>query len=537
MTPQWNGLSLGIFASRLETICDEMGVVLQRTAFSPNIKDRLDFSCAVFSADGELCAQAAHIPVHLGSMAYAMQDLVRARLWQAGDVLVLNDPYAGGTHLPDVTLLSPVFVAAGESQVLAGFVANRAHHANIGASSPGSMPLSSHIDEEGLFIQPQLLKRGGQIQPDLWRQLLDLEPDAAVPAGDFLAQLSANESGVQALTNLITSIEFEHYQQGLLALNDYAQRLANTALAQIPIGEYQAKDCLDSDGSGQTNIAIKLSLAVKADGQILADFSGSAEPLPGNLNCSKAVVAAAVFYALRCLMPAQTPVCAGTFRGITLTVPEHSLLNAQYPAAVAAGNVETSMRLVDVVFAALAQALPDKIPAASHGSMNNIALGSHHSVTTEQGGHQPAWHYYETIGGGSGAGSLGQGASAIQCHMTNSLNTPIESLEMHYPLRVCSYRIRRGSGGLGKYHGGDGIVRELELLAPAELTLLTERRHSAPPGAAGGEAGQCGRNWLNGKMVADKCQYSLQTHDRVCIETPGGGGFGLAESAEDIASR
>lgn len=520
MTPA----SLNIFASRLSAVCDEMGAVLRNAAFSPNIRDRLDFSCAVFDAAGELCAQAAHIPVHLGSMAFAMQDVVRRFAWREGDQVVLNDPYLGGTHLPDVTVIAPVFV----DRVLRGFVANRAHHADIGAGSPGSMPISSSLDEEGIVISPTYLLREGNRVESVFQRLVDAMRNPAESAGDFAAQIGANLAGSARLTKVIAAAGPEWFAAGLIALNDYAERLASETVGAIPDGSYRFADCLDDDGQDNRDIPIVVTLRV-ADATVEVDFSGTAEQMSGNVNCPLAVAAAAVFYVFRCLMPAQTPACAGAFRPISLCAAEGLLVNARKPAAVAAGNVETSTRIADAVLGALAIAIPDKIPAASHGSMNNVAMGS-----TVVGA---SWDYYETIGGGMGAGPAGGGLDGVQTHMTNTLNTPIEVLESKFPLRVRRYALRRGSGGSGQRRGGDGIVREFEFTAPAHFTLLTERRSHAPWGLSGGEAGQPGCNWLNGALLPAKCEGNVAPGDRLTIATPGGGGYGLDETAAEPIDR
>ncbi len=507
-TSQLDPVKLGLFVSRLEAVCEEMGAVLQRAAFSPNIKDRLDFSCAIFDAGGALCAQAAHIPVHLGSMAYAMADIVGSCDWAPGDMLVLNDPFLGGTHLPDVTVVAPYFR---DGELLA-FIANRAHHADIGADTPGSMPLSRSLDEEGVVIPPTLLQRGGVLQ----RQLLnDWFGDGE--HGDFIAQISANRCGLIRLDEVIDALPVT-FVSAVAQLQDYAEQLARTRLADLPSGRYQFSDVMDDDGFGHQDLAIVAELTLADDGAHV-DFAGTADQVVGNINCPRSVAAAAVYYAFRCLMPDEAPVCAGLFKPISLSVPAGSLLNARRPAAVAAGNVETSMRACDVVLGALACAVPELIPAAAHGSMNNVAMGS------RQG--RP-WHYYETLAGGSGGHSEGAGLSAVQCHMTNTLNTPIESLEMHYPLRIVRYALRRGSGGDGRHRGGDGLIREFEFLAAARFTLLTERRRVAPWGLAGGGAASCGENRLNGALLPAKVSADAAPGDRLCIATPGGGGWGAA---------
>jgi N-methylhydantoinase B len=516
-----NSIELSLFASRMAAVCEEMGAVLRRTALSPNIKDRLDFSCAVFDAAGELCAQAAHIPVHLGSMAYAMRDIVGRLEWRPGDMVILNDPFLGGTHLPDVTLIAPVF-AGNEGQArLAGFVANRAHHADIGAVTPGSMPISRRLEEEGMVLPPTFILRDGQIDAAVMERIAGETRNSLQNRGDYAAQISANRCGLARLEALVSGLGLGEYRESLRQLNDYAERLARAGLAAIPDGEYRFRDVLDDDGQGTRDIPLVLTLRISGS-DIEADFTGTAPQVAGNVNCPLAVTAAAVYYAFRCLMPPEVPDCAGSFRPLRLTAPEGTLLNARRPAAVAAGNVETSTRVVDVVLGALAQALPGRIPAASHGSMNNIAMGG------QAGG--LAWDYYETLGGGMGAGPAGGGLSGVQTHMTNTLNTPIESLELHYPLRIRRYEIRTGSGGAGRRRGGDGLVREYELLAPATVTLITERRTHAPWGLAGGSAGACGENRHNDQPLPPKVCFEAVTGDRVRVESAGGGGWGEAEA-------
>jgi len=509
-----NPVQLSIFASRLSGVCDEMGAVLRLSALSPNIKDRLDFSCAIFDAQGRLCAQAAHIPVHLGSMAYAMADLVSDRDWQPGDLLVVNDPYMGGTHLPDVTVVAPVFGAAS----LIGFAVTRAHHANIGAHSPGSMPVSTRLDQEGIVIAPSWLKRGGQWQVPLCRELAGLEESGALPVesrrfADFVAQASACEAGARRLAELADQ------QADLVAafdaLNRYGEKRARARIAALPDGCYRFQDYMDDDGQGQQDIVIAVTLTIAGELARL-DFSGTADQVAGNINCPLSVAAAAAYYCFRCLMDDDVPACDGLFRPISLSAPQGSLLNANRPAAVAAGNVETSSRVVDVVLGALAQAAPEAIPAASQGTMNNVAMGA----AGENG-----WDYYETMAGGTGAHARGPGLSAVHSHMTNTLNTPIESLESHYPLRVHRYQVRRGSGGDGQFVGGDGLVRELEFLGDAQVTLLTERRRHAPWGLAGGQLGAVGENRHNGELLPPKTSFTARAGDRLLVASPGGGGY------------
>ncbi|HEX5055272.1 MAG TPA: hydantoinase B/oxoprolinase family protein [Gammaproteobacteria bacterium] len=510
-----NPIELGILVSRIEALCDEMGVQLRRAAFSPNIRDRLDYSCALFDAAGELCAQAAHIPVHLGSMAYAMRDIVGAMEWRDGDMVILNDPYKGGTHLPDVTVISPCFI----DSELAGFVANRAHHADIGADSPGSMPLSRSLAEEGLLISPVHLYRKGVLETEVWQWLLHSLRNPEHGAGDFNAQVSANRRGLERLRQLIGGMGLAAYRRGIREINEYAARLGRETLESIRPGSYRCRDFMDDDGLGHMDIPIEVCVR-REEARIVVDFAGTAPQVEGNINCPLPVTAAAVLYVFRCLMPSHAPACSGLFRMIDIAAPAGCLVNARPPAAVVAGNVETSSRIVDAVIGALQPALSMRMPAASQGGMNNLALGSMRAGAT--------WDYYETIGGGMGAHAMGAGLSAVQTHMTNTLNTPIEILEMKYPLRVTEYAVRRESGGAGVHAGGDGIIREFEFLKAAQGTLLSERRRHAPWGLAGGAAGKRGENRLNGRELPEKSSFQLQPGDRLRIETPGGGGYGQA---------
>jgi len=512
-------IELSIFASRIEAICEEMGAVLQRSAFSPNIKDRLDFSCAVFDAHGELCAQAAHIPVHIGSMAFAMRDVVSQIAWHPGDMVILNDPFLGGTHLPDVTVIAPLYIA----ERLIAFVANRAHHADIGSETPGSMPISTRLEEEGMIIPPTLILSNSQVIEETMNKLIVETSDPEQSLGDFAAQISANRNGLNRLSLLVNEMGLTTYQAAVADLNDYAERLAVNTIQKIPIGKYDFFDVMDSDGLG--NVDIKICVTVSVDeGYIDVNFNGTAAQTTGNINCPLSVAAAAVYYVFSCLMPSYTPTCQGRFRNIRLTAPPGCLVNAQRPAAVAAGNVETSTRIVDVVMGALAQAVPELIPAASHGSMNNVAMGAHRG--RQLANKVKDWDYYETIGGGMGAGPNANGLSAVQTHMTNTRNTPIEVLESLYPLRINQYAIRKNSGGIGLHVGGDGIVREFEFLQPATVTVLTERRSNSPWGINGGSDAKPGINELNDRPIAAKQTLQLVAGDRLRISSAGGGGWG-----------
>ncbi len=506
-------IELNLFSSRVSAICDEMGLVLKRAAFSPNIKDRLDYSCAIFDRNGEMFAQADHMPVHLGSMAYAMHKIVQGVEWKRGDYLVLNDPYLGGTHLPDVTVISPVHLNGAQ---LVGFVVNRAHHANIGCDTPGSMPISSHLEEEGLVIPPTFLVRNGKVQQNAAR-LLGIQEDELT--GDFAAQIGANQIGSTRLEQLVKKMGLGLYERRIRQLNDLAEGFALIAISKLKPGMYRFLDYLDDDGCGTNNIKLAVHIHITSDSAIL-DFTESSCMVKGNLNCPEAVVAAASFYCFRCLMPSYTPACHGLFRKIKIKTLEGSILNAKRPAAVAAGNVETSMRLVDLIFGALSKASTELIPAAGQGTMNNLAMGLISSNKNMR------WDYYETVAGGTGGGPNYPGLDGKHSHMTNTLNTPIESLEMHYPLRINRYEIRDHSGGAGQNRGGNGIVREYEFLDDARVTILSERRCRGPWGLKGGKPGDPGKNLLNGNTLPSKCSFAVNEGDKLEIITPGGGGWG-----------
>ena len=506
-------IELNLFSSRVSAICDEMGLVLKRAAFSPNIKDRLDYSCAIFDSNGEMLAQADHMPVHLGSMAYAMRSIVKDKDWSPGDLLVLNDPFLGGTHLPDVTVISPVFL---DGSCLGGFVVNRAHHANIGCSTPGSMPISSTLEEEGLIIPPIFLYRAGVLQGDS-AQLLGVANDTLT--GDFAAQVGANKIGEIRLEQLIKKIGWITYLQNIEQLNNFAEGISLATISKLKKGTYKFVDYLDDDGYGTINIKIAIKMDIVSDSVIL-DFTDSSTMVKGNLNCPEAVLAAASYYCFRCMMPSYTPACHGLFRNIEIKTCEGSILNAKRPAAVAAGNVETSMRLVDVIFGALAKASPELVPSAAQGTMNNIAMGL---IDEDRG---TRWDYYETVAGGTGGGPNFKGLDGKHSHMTNTLNTPVESVEMHYPLRISRYELRRQSGGNGKNRGGNGIIREYEFLDDAYVTVLSERRITRPWGLQGGKSGDIGVNLFNHSPVPGKCSLKAKRGDKLTILTPGGGGWG-----------
>ena len=505
-------VELSLFNQRIAAVCDEMGACLRQAAFSPNIRDRLDYSCAIFDADGGLVAQAAHIPVHLGSMAYALQRVVGEFTWRRGDMLVFNDPFLGGTHLPDVTVVAPVFVG----DRLVGFVANRAHHADIGSSTPGGMPVSSTIEDEGVIISPQYLVKDDCVDSAKLNQFVANSCNPLDEMGDYNAQLAANRIGIKRLSAIASDLGADAYAIALDEINRYGERLGSKALAAIPHGTWSFVDYMDDDGFDTVDIPICVNIVVNHHG-ICADFTGTAPQVKGNINCPLGVTVAAVHYVFRCFLPTYAPTCRGVFSTIKVVAPESCLVNAKPPAAVTGGNVETSSRIVDCVIGALSGALPEMMPAASQGTMNNVAMGN------EMGEQGSTWAYYETIGGGCGANAHGAGRSAVQSHMTNTLNTPVEVLEMKYPIRVRRYAVRRGSGGRGQFCGGDGIVREYEFLEPAMLTILSERRRHAPWGLAGGGNGQPGENLLNGDSLPAKVMRRVKVGDRLTIKTPGGG--------------
>lgn len=513
-----DAVSLSLFSHRLSAICEEMGAVLKRSAISPNIRDREDFSCALFDSKGELVAQAAHIPVHLGSMAFAMSAVVDRFDWCDGDVVVFNDPFLGGTHLPDITVVSPVFI----DHSLAGFSATRAHHADIGGTSPGSMGVETRLEAEGVVISPCYWFKQGREIPDLAARLSSRVRAPEERLGDLSAQRAACHLGVQRLAAYPADVLVQMFG----ALTDVSESYGQQAMADIPDGIYEFEDLLEGDGITAGPLAIRVRISIAAASAVV-DFTGSAPQCAGPVNCSLAVTAASVFYVFRCLMPKHTPQTAAVFRPVSIVAPEGSLLNASAGAAVAAGNVETSQRIVDVVLGALAQAIPERISAAAQGTMNNVIFGGSDE--------KDEWVYYETLAGGMGGHAGGDGLSAVQCHMTNTKNSSIEVLEMHYPLRVRRYAIRDGSGGHGRHRGGDGLVREWEVIRDCHLSLLSERRSSRPYGLNGGGPGQSGSNCLlrHGLWTAlpAKGSLALKKGDHIRIETPGGGGFSELEGA------
>jgi N-methylhydantoinase B len=516
-----DAVGLAVMNNRLAGIAEEMGVVLGQTGFSPNIKERHDFSCALCDARGELVAQAAHIPVHLGSTPLSVRAAIERLDLQRGDVAALNDPFAGGTHLPDVTLVAPVFLKS-EPRPFA-YVANRAHHADIGGMAPGSMALATEIYQEGFRIPPVKLVVGSRPARDVFELFFANTRVREEREGDLRAQLAALAVGTERLRALVDSAGRATVASAMEALKDYAARLMAATLRALRPGIYRARDWLDDDGFDSGPIPIAVAIRI-AKGSAVVDFTGSAPQVRGSVNANYAITLSATFYAMKCLAAEAVPANEGLLRPIKLIAPEGSIVNARPPAAVAGGNVETSQRIVDVLFRALAKAAPDRIPAASSGSMSNLTVGGYDRFRNRH------FSYYETIAGGAGASPQSAGVSGIHTHMTNTLNTPIEALEAYYPLRVTEYRIRRGSGGRGRFNGGDGLVRELECLTESNVSLLTDRRKLRPYGLAGGGAGACGKNYLtrSGRRTAlpGKTNVDLKPGDRVRVETPGGGAWG-----------
>jgi N-methylhydantoinase B len=520
---------LEIFKNLFHSVAEEMGAALRRAAFSPNIKERRDYSCAVFSAAGEVLAMGDHMPVHLGSMPASVAAAIEALRLGPGDVALLNDPYAGGTHLPDLTMVMPVFFSARERR--AGrprfYVANRAHHADIGGAQAGSMGLSREIYQEGLRIPPVKIYAGGRIVRDILAMLLANVRTAREREGDLTAQIAACRIGERRLGEILRRYgdrETARYERHLL---DYSDRMMRGTLRTIPDGTYRAEDFLDDDGITDRPLRIAVTIRIRgATAEV--DFTGTAPQCAGSVNSVAAITESAVFYVFRCLVDEQVPATAGLMRPIRVHAPEGTLVNARPPAAVAGGNVETSQRTVDVLLRALARAIPRRIPAASQGTMNNLTLGGTDPRTGEP------FAYYETVAGGMGARPGADGIGGIHTHMTNSLNSPVEVLEHAYPVRVRRYGLRPGSGGPGRWRGGDGIVREIELLTETQVGLLCDRRKTAPWGLAGGGAGKRGKNLLLGsgrkrrraQELPSKTTLYAPAGSVLRIETPGGGGWG-----------
>ena len=522
-------IDLAVFKSATRSAAEEMGAALRRTAFSPNIKERRDYSCAIFDGAGQLIAMGDHMPVHLGSMPMSVRAAVDALSFGRGDVAILNDPFAGGTHLPDITMVQPVFVNG--SQVPVFYVSARAHHADVGGRYPGSMGLCREITEEGVRIPPVKLMQGGVTNKDLLRSILNNVRTPEEREGDLAAQLGACSVGEARLQDLVARYGLKKSQKLCAELLDYSERLMRAELASMPAGRFAAEDFLDEDGFGSE--PIRIAVKIQIDSSVSAarvDFSGSSPQVESSMNAVFAITYSATYYVFRCLLPEDSPANAGLMRPISVHVPERSIVNASFPAAVAAGNVETSQRIVDVLLRALAQAIPERIPAASSGTMSNLTIGGIDPRTGR------SFAYYETIAGGMGARPNADGLSGVHTHMTNSLNTPVEALEYAYPFRVRRYSYRSGSGGAGKFRGGDGLVREIELLADAQVTLLSDRRKTRPYGLTGGDPGASGSavhffagegaRATQSEEIPAKCSLQAKKGDVIRVETPGGGGWG-----------
>ncbi len=514
-----DAVELELLKNTFVGITEEMAAVLGRTALSPNIKERKDFSCAIFDPRGGTLAQGSHIPVHLGAMPLSVQAALDAVRFEEGDLVVLNDPYRGGTHLPDITCISPVFIRGR----LMFFVANRAHHADVGGMSPGSMPLATELFQEGLIIPPLKLASRGRRNEAVFELILSNVRTPDERRGDLLAQVAANDVGRLRLLETV-----RHWGSGkVLAyaglVQDYAEKYLRAALRAVPDGTYEFEDRLDDDGVSGNPVRIAVCITIRGD-QADIDFSRSSPQVSGGVNANFAITCSAVLYVFRALVEEDIPFNTGLMRPLRITAPKGSIVNAEFPAACAGGNVETSQRIVDVLLGALAKALPDRIPAASQGTMNNVAFGGYDPEKRR------SFAYYETIGGGMGATRSASGLSGVHTHMTNSLNTPLEALENYLPLRIRRYGLRRGSGGRGATRGGEGIVREYEFLVPAALTIMSERRKFAPYGLGGGKPGARGKNSLlsrgRAKVLGSKVNVSIRPGERLRIETPGGGGFG-----------
>jgi N-methylhydantoinase B len=548
-----------VFKNLYHSIAEEMGAALRRTAFSPNIKERRDYSCAVFDGDGEVIAMGDHMPVHLGSMPMSVRAAIAASTLEPGDMVMLNDPFRGGTHLPDITLVAPVYVESRgrvvrdhTSKGLRGqrrqakpqfYVASRAHHADVGGAYAGSMGLCREIYQEGFRIPPVKIMKAGAIERDVLALLLNNVRTPEEREGDLGAQIAACHTGAESLQEVCSRYGVGRAKAAAQDLLDYSEQLMSAFLRRVPAGVYRAEDFLDNDGITDKPVKIAVTVTVgrkqrlgrrgpalslpkgRPRHAITVDFSGSDPQVEGSVNAVEAITFSGCFYVFRCLLAEDVPATAGLMRLIRVIAPEGTIVNARPPAAVAGGNVETSQRIVDVLLRALAQAIPDRIPAAASGTMNNLTIGGIDPRTGDP------FAYYETIAGGMGARPDRAGVSGVHTHMTNSLNTPAEALEYAYPLRVRRYSLRQGSGGKGEHRGGDGIVREIEVLTDCEITLLSDRREYGPWGLAGGSDGARGaasviRLDRSVDVFPGKFSTRLRKGDRIRVETPGGGGWG-----------
>ena len=527
--PLVDPITLEVLRNALESIADEMGAVLKRTSFSPNIKERMDASCAIFDAEAQLVAQAEHVPVHLGSMLRSVEATVAAvGAVEDGDVVIVNDPFTNGSHLPDITVVAPVFVPTDQGGRHIAYVATRAHHADVGGMEPGSMPGNSReIYQEGLVIPAVRLYRRGELQDDVMRMILANVRTPEERRGDLNAQLASLRVGEQRIRELAGRYGIELVTTGFDAILDYAERRMRRRLAEFPPGTYRGEDFLDDDGNSDEPVRVSLAITVSPE-RLVLDFAGSSPQRPGNINAVAPMTYSASFFAIKLLTDPEIPVNAGTFRNVELRIPEGSFLAARPPAATCAGNTETTQRVADTVLKVCAQFAPDRVPAASQGTMNTIAVG----------GNDPRdgrpYSYIETIGGGQGGRPMGPGDDGIQCNMTNTMNTPVEALEITYPLRVERYELREGSAGNGKHRGGNGLVRAIRSLGhTARVSLQCERRRFTPYGLQGGADGKPGRNYVRQKDGAirdepGKASLSLGPDEIIVVETPGGGGWGAA---------
>ena len=520
-----DAVELAVFHSAVHSIAEEMGAALRRTALSPNIKERRDYSCAVFDAEGRVIAMGDHMPVHLGSMPMSVQAAVAAIALAPGDIAILNDPYAGGTHLPDITMVLPVFLPGRDRSSF--YVSNRAHHADVGGAFPGSMGPANEIFQEGIRIPPTRIVRGGNVDREILDLILLNVRTPKEREGDLQSQIGACRVGEQRIMQLVSKYGEQKLHALVEELLDYSERLVRAELRKMPAGNFIAEDWLDDDGVADVprKIAVQLQFNPQ-EASLSVDFAASSAQVAGSVNAVRAITLSACFYMLRCLLTEEAPATAGILRPLILHTISGSIVDALPPAPVAGGNVETSQRIVDVLLRALSTAIPTRVPAASAGTMSNLTIGGVDPRTGEP------FTYYETTAGGMGARPSVDGISGVQTHMTNSLNTPIEALEYAYPLRIRRYGYRYGSGGLGQFRGGDGLIREIEVLADAKVTLLAERRKFRPYGLQGGEEGAPGRAWIAGAEGSEhldlpgKCSRHLRSGDTLHIETPGGGGWG-----------
>lgn len=500
-------ITLQVMANALRAVAEEMEAAMIRSAFSPNIKERRDCSTAIFDPQGRMVVQSASIPVHLGAMPEAV-DAVRARGAVPGEVWVVNDPYRGGTHLPDITMINAVAIDGRT----AAYAVTRAHHADVGGMAPGSMPAGSReLLQEGLVIPPVRIARDGEPVADVLALLLANTRTPTEREGDLRAQLAAHRLAERRLAEVAARHGGERVQVAFQALFDYAERRTRAAIAAMPDGRYEAAEALEGDGVADGDLWIRVAVTIAGD-SMTVDFAGTDPTGPGNCNCPPAVTRSAVYFVLRCLTDPDIPASAGAFAPVTVVAPPDTLVNARAPAAVAGGNVETSSRIVDAVFAALGRAV--EVPAQGQGTMNNVTIGA------------PGFTYYETMGGGQGASAGADGPSGVHVAMSNTLNTPVEALEVAFPLRVEAYRLRRGSGGAGAHRGGDGVERRVRVLVDAAISVIAERRRRSPAGRAGGEDGAPGRTTLNGRELPAKWRGEARAGDVLGIESPGGGGYG-----------